>query len=89
MFEKLFGKVSDVVYHTIAPFAVDYVARLMVNDDLYVELGIDGGGDAARANPHHRARIVGDLAKLTDFLTKLGVIDDSNRAGWVERGLAA
>jgi len=73
----------------IAPFAVDYVARLMVNDDLYAELGIDGGGDAARANPHHRARIVGDLAKLTDFLTKLGVIDDSNRAGWVERGLAA
>ncbi len=23
MFEKLFGKVSDVVYHTIAPYAVE------------------------------------------------------------------
>ena len=73
----------------VAPFAVDYVAQLMVNDDVYAELGIEGGGDAARANPHHRERIVGDLAKLTDFLTKLGVIDDANRTEWVERGLAA
>ena len=73
----------------IAPIAVDYVAQLMVNDDVYAELGIDGGGDAARANPLHRARIVGDLAKLTDFLTKLGVIDDAHRTEWVERGLVA
>lgn len=73
----------------IAPFAVDYVARLMVNDDVYAELGIADGGDAARANPHHQSRIVGDLAKLTEFLTKLGVIDDTNRDAWVEHGLAA
>ena len=73
----------------VAPFAVDYVARLMVNDDVYAELGIAGGGDVARANPRHQARIVADLAKLTQFLTKLGVIDDTNRAAWVEHGLAA
>ena len=73
----------------VAPFAVDYVARLMVNDDVYAELGIAGGAEAARANPLHRARIVADLAKLTDFLVKLGVIDDTNRGAWVEHGLAA
>ena len=73
----------------VAPFAVDYVAQLMVNDDVYAELGIDGGAEAARTNPLHQARIVDDLAKLTDFLTKLGVIDDTNRNEWVERGLAA
>lgn len=73
----------------VAPFAVDYVAQLMVNDDVYAELGIADGGDTARANPRHQARIVADLAKLTDFLTGLGVIDATNRAAWVERGLAA
>jgi P-aminobenzoate N-oxygenase AurF. len=73
----------------VAPFAVDYVAQLMVNDDVYAELGITDGGDTARANPRHQARIVADLAKLTEFLTKLGVIDDTNREAWVERGLAA
>ncbi len=73
----------------LAPIAVGYVAGLMVNDTVYEELGIDGGGDIARANPRHRARIVADLAKLTAFLGELGVIDGSNRTGWVERGLAA
>ena len=73
----------------VAPFAVDYVAQLMVNDDVYAELGIDGGAEAARTNPRHRERIVADLAKLTDFLTKLGVIDATNRDEWVDRGLAA
>ena len=47
-------------------------------------LGIAGGGDTARANPHHRARIVDDLAKLADFLTELGVIDATNRHEWTE-----
>lgn len=73
----------------VASIAVDYVARLMVNDDVYAELGIEGGAEAARANPHHRARIVGDLEKLTKFLTELGVIDDAHRPDWIARGLAA
>ena len=61
----------------------------MVNDAVSATLGIAGGGDAARANPRHRARIVGDLAKLVDFLTDLGVIDTTNRHEWTSRGLAA
>ena len=74
---------------TSHPIAVAFVAELMVNDRVYETLGIPNGADAARTNPHHRARIVADLAKLTDFLTELGVIDDDNRPEWVERGLAA
>ena len=73
----------------IAPIAVEVVAGLMVNDEVAATLGIPGGGDAARANPHHRARIVGDLAKLVDFLTELGVVDATNRHEWTTRGLAA
>jgi hypothetical protein len=73
----------------VAPLAVEVVARLMVNDDVAATLDIPDGAEAARANPHHRARIVGDLAKLVEFLTELGVIDDTNRAEWTSRGLAA
>jgi hypothetical protein len=73
----------------LAPIAVDYVAQLMVNDAVSAALGIADGGDAARANPHHRARIVADLAKLVDFLTDLGVVDATNRGEWTSRGLAA
>src|SRR6478735_5420384 len=73
----------------IAPIAVELVANLMVDDAVAETLGIPGGGDAARANPHHRARIVNDLAKLVDFLTELGVIDATNRHEWTSRGLAA
>lgn len=71
----------------LAPAAVGFVADLMVNDDVYRELGIDGGAAAARANPHHRDRIVADLAKLVRFLEELGVVSDGNRHAWVERGL--
>jgi hypothetical protein len=73
----------------VAPIAVDVVAKLMVHDDVALTLGIADGAEAARANPHHRARIVGDLAKLVDFLTELGVVDDATRPEWVARGLAA
>jgi hypothetical protein len=73
----------------LAPIAVDYVAQLMVNDDVGTTLGIANGGDVARANPIHRARIIGDLAKLVDFLTELGVVDATNRHEWTTRGLAA
>jgi hypothetical protein len=73
----------------LAPLAVGFVAELMVNDSVYATLGIDHGGDAARANPHHLDRIVTDLAKLTGFLAELGVINEGSRPDWVERGLAA
>jgi hypothetical protein len=73
----------------LAPAAVAFVAELMVNDSVYETLELTDGAAAARSNPHHAARIVSDLAKLTDFLTELGVIDDDRRSEWVERGLAA
>ncbi len=74
---------------SIAPVAVAFVAGLMVNDQVYETLHIADGADAARTNPHHHARIVADLAKLTGFLTELGVIDEHHRPQWIERGLAA
>ncbi len=73
----------------LAPVAVAYVAELMVNEQVYETLGISGGAESARANPHHRDRIVADLAKLTGFLGELGVIDAGNRLEWTGRGLAA
>ncbi len=76
---------SDAV--ALAPAAVGFVADLMVNADVYGALGIEGGAEAARSNPAHRARIVKDLARLVAFLGELGVIDDANRSSWVERGL--
>src|SRR3954452_6490851 len=48
----------------VAPIAVEVVAQLMVTDEVAETLAIAGGGDAPRANPHHRARIVADLAKV-------------------------
>jgi hypothetical protein len=72
-----------------APMAVAFVASLSVNDEVYATLGIEGGGDIARANPLHRERVITDLAKLTEFLTELGVIDDSTRPAWQEAGLLA
>jgi hypothetical protein len=73
----------------LAPVAVGFVAELMVNDAVYEALGVENGGDVARANPRHAARIVADLEKLTSFLAELGVIDNDTRPEWIERGLAA
>jgi hypothetical protein len=72
-----------------APHAVGFVADLVVHDAVYETLGIAGGAAIARANPAHRDRVVQDLAKLTGFLSELGVIDGATRPTWVERGLAA
>ena len=53
-----------------------------VDPAVYEHLGIEGGLEMARANPHHTATIVGGLTKLTTFLTEIGVIDDAHRAAW-------
>jgi hypothetical protein len=73
----------------LAPTAIATVANLTVDAAVYDELGIDGGADAARTNPHHQARVIEGLAKLTAFLTELGVIDDTTRSAWHDFGLVA
>ena len=72
-----------------APIAVNAIAEVIVDPDVYRTLGIEDGEAQARANPHHRARIAEGLAKLTDFLAELGVIDDERRPVWEELGLVA
>lgn len=71
----------------LAPAAVAAVADLTVDPAVYEELGIEGGAEMARANPHHHARVVEGLAKLTAFLTELGVITDEARPTWRDLGL--
>lgn len=66
----------------VAPALVAVVAELSVDPAVYDHLGIAGGYEAARANPHHQAAIVAGLSKLTTFLTELGVIDDEHREAW-------
>jgi hypothetical protein len=73
----------------LAPTAIATVANLTVDAAVYDELGIDGGAEAARTNPHHQARVIEGLAKLTAFLTELGVIDDTTRSAWHDFGLVA
>jgi hypothetical protein len=72
-----------------APVLVGVVADLSVDPAVYEHLGITDGAATARANPHHRTTIVAGLAKLTSFLTEVGVIDDEHRPTWVELGLVA
>ncbi len=74
---------------SLAPAAVSVVADLTVDPAVYETLGIAGGEQVARTNPHHRARIIEGLAKLTDFLRQLGVIDESSAQTWRDCGLIA
>ena len=71
----------------LAPHAVATVAALMVDDAVYEELGIADGATIARTNPHHQARIIEGLAKLTAFLGELGVVDATSRPVWQDLGL--
>jgi len=72
-----------------APIAVNAIADLTVDPDVYRTLDIEDGDTQARANPNHRARIAEGLTKLTGFLTQLGVIDDARRPAWEALGLVA
>jgi hypothetical protein len=70
-----------------APSLVAKVAELSVDPAVYEHLNIDGGTDAALANPHHRAVIVAGLSRLTRFLSETGVIDREHPAAWRAYGL--
>ena len=73
----------------LAPAAVYLMAQLTIDPAVYTTLDIADGAELAKRNPHHRARIVAGLAKLTEFLRELGVIDDTNQTDWRGRGLIA
>jgi hypothetical protein len=74
---------------SLAPTAVAMVADLTINPAVYETLGIAGGEEEARANPHRRARVIEGLAKLTSFLAQLSVIDDASSPTWRALGLVA
>jgi len=65
-----------------APVLVAVVADLSVDPAVYEHLGIAGGLEAARTNPHHRATIAAGLSKLTTFSSEIGIIDDEHRSAW-------
>ena len=54
--------------------------------DVFDQLGISDGADAARSNPQHRATVVAGLSKLTSFLREIGIIDPTDTR-WAELGL--
>lgn len=70
-----------------APVLVADVVSLSLHPDVFTHLGIDDGFEIAQRNPHHRANVVAGLAKLTDFLTGIGVIDDADP--WAHHGLVS
>jgi ribosomal protein S18 acetylase RimI-like enzyme len=73
----------------LTPLAVRLVADLTVDPMVFETLGIEGGEEAARANPHHKARVIEGLAKLTSFLGELGVIDETSVKVWRDAELVA
>ena len=89
---ELWPSLSPADQQSVSSFArvaVAAVSGLVVNPAVYETLGIEGGAEMARNNPHHQARVTRDLSKLTEFLTHIGVITDETRPQWIEMGLVA
>ena len=63
------------------------VVELSLDAAVYDDLGIAGGIETARSNPNYQATVIGGLAKLTTFLSSIGIIDDASRTGWERLGL--
>ncbi len=76
----------QIVRHAAAVLVADVVS-LSLNPDVFDHLQIDNGAEIARNNPVYRANVIAGLAKLTSFLTDLGVIDEAEP--WIELGLIA
>lgn len=72
-----------------APFAVAVIAGALVNPEVHRTLDLRHGAADARRNPHHRARVVRDLERLTSLLTEVGVITPATRSVWRWLGLVA
>ena len=83
------GEEERQAVKSLAPAAVAIVADLTIDPAVYETLGLVGGEETARTNPHHQARVVEGLAKRTSFLQHLSVIDDASSPTWRELGLVA
>jgi hypothetical protein len=79
--------IRRVVAMVRAPFVVRSIADALVNPAVYDELGIEDGASIARHNPNHQERVIRDLAKLTEFMVELGVINTVTRPLWRLLGL--
>ena len=60
-----------------APALVAAIVELSLDGAVYDELGIADGVATARTNPQYQATVIAGLAKLTGFLSDVGIIDDS------------
>lgn len=83
------SRARRVVTMVRAPFIVSSIADALVNPQLYDELGIEGGVKLARHNPAHQQRVIRDVAKLTELLEEIGVINTMTRPVWRALGLIA
>jgi hypothetical protein len=76
---------QDVV-RDAAPILVADVVSLSLNPEVFDQLGITGGAEAAVTNPRYRANIIEGLGKLTSFLADVGIIDQQDNR-WSDLGL--
>jgi hypothetical protein len=78
----------QVVVDTAAALVAGIV-ELSLDGAVYDDLGIADGLAIARANPQYQATVIAGLAKLTGFLSGVGIIDESSRPTWAGLGLVA
>lgn len=71
----------------LTPLVTFGIVDSIVDPKVYRALRIRGGAHLARTNPHQRERVRRDLAKLTAFLTEVGVINRATRPLWSALGL--
>jgi hypothetical protein len=76
----------QVVVDTSAALVAGIV-ELSLDGAVYDDLGIADGLAIARANPQYQATVIAGLAKLTGFLSDVGIIDESSRPTWAALGL--
>ena len=79
---------QQVVVDTAAAL-VAAIVELSLDGALYDALSIEDGLAIARNNPRYQATVVAGLAKLTGFLSDVGIIDESSRPTWAALGLVA
>ena len=76
----------QVVVDTAAALVAGIV-ELSLDGAVYDDLGIADGLAIARANPQYHATVIAGLAKLTGFLSDVGIIDEASRPTWAALGL--